>query len=869
MKKHSAICRIALWTLAGLMVPAVIVAGVGGPVVTNSTTGTAMPEKLGKGAAPGRFLGLPGTSTDTSGAYWTTVETMPSGGTPGQVAGVVALTATQTVVVTGSQASIATQTYSFTTTETGTGTETITVTGTGTGTQTATGATGTYTYTATSTATSVTQVGDAFAMTGPQAVAVSGTTMAVVTSNGSGSRLFVYDISTVGSPSYLAEASTAAAPYGVAWKGNHILVISSGRMEVFSFTAPSTLSYVTYLSLAYSVAGGHIAVSGNRAYVTFTSTASRMQVIDVTDPTSPSSISSSTVTGDTPEGLAASGSNLFAANAGSADRLESYSISDPNAPTYAGNGAVGNNPAGVAILSTTYALVAQTAATDVYLVNISTPASPSYSATVDVGNAPRGIAVIGGRYAVVTFPAANEIKFYDFAKYAGALTYTGTQTTTNTQTETTTVTLTQTATATTTITQTGTGTGTQTVSGTSVYTSSATGIGTGTGTEWTPVWKPTESVLGSYYLTLFNCEGLCAAAWKTDYIRVPNNGLPSMSTSTSATCSTGTDGLIAEFPVYKGQFTAGVGQVWPAGIWSAFVKASSTGPAAIRVEVWEESEGKWFDFTTEQIVNTYPTVVKGTTMKEQKIPTNDAHDVYFLLYATCTSATPITVTFYSDGLAESRIESPLHTYRQAASQISRAGGGDVEGSLAALEQKPRTSRSAFIPWSAFYNASSLTVGTLGASANGTITQHAVMPDGASISRLQGYLWQCPRDYAGGAITVRPLWMPLAADTNWNHRVSWEAYWMPLRSGGEDYGGIVDIASGGGTAEHWDGDTAWSHYTTDGFTTTAIMLESGYSFTPGTFEWLRIAVGRNHASGTDTYVGDVGFIGLQIDYPSIL
>ena len=76
-------------------------------------------------------------------------------------------------------------------------------------------------------------------------------------------------------------------------------------------------------------------------------------------------------------------------------------------------------------------------------------------------------------------------------------------------------------------------------------------------------------------------------------------------------------------------------------------------------------------------------------------------------------------------------------------------------------------------------------------------------------------------------------------------------------------------NGADRMKKWDGDTAWSHYDTDGFTTTAIMLESGHSFTPASFEWLRIAIGRDHASGTDTYVGNVGFIGLQIDYPSYL
>lgn len=61
--------RISAWVFGALVVSGVVWAGVGGPVVTNSDTGTAIPEKLGKDPAPGRVLQLP-TGTDQRGAYW-------------------------------------------------------------------------------------------------------------------------------------------------------------------------------------------------------------------------------------------------------------------------------------------------------------------------------------------------------------------------------------------------------------------------------------------------------------------------------------------------------------------------------------------------------------------------------------------------------------------------------------------------------------------------------------------------------------------------------------------------------------------------------------------------------------------------------
>ena len=94
----------------------------------------------------------------------------------------------------------------------------------------------------------------------------------------------------------------------------------------------------------------------------------------------------------------------------------------------------------------------------------------------------------------------------------------------------------------------------------------------------------------------------------------------------------------------------------------------------------------------------------------------------------------------------------------------------------------------------------------------------------------------------------------------NHRVTWEINFANVSSG--------NIAQAG-TTIFWNGDTAYSHTGLDGFLPTASILESGGQYTVPSGGVLRLTVKRGHSRGGDTYVGNVGFVGLQIDYPSIL
>jgi YVTN family beta-propeller protein len=852
-----------------------------GGYVEKRAGGSAFSDQLAPGPVAGYVLTPVGT--DTKQVTWTAPASgLPSGGTPGQVAGVVALTATRTVVVTGTQASTGTQTYNYT--QSGTGTTTATNTR---------NATETYTYTATSTSTGLATSGVVDVGTSPRSICIMGS-YAYVANSGAGT-VSVVNISNPASPSVVATVTVGSDPRDLACDNGWVYVANYGgdSISVIDAVTPASAHVESTFSVtagcnprALAIRGDHLFMvcytaatfwkinASNRASLAQSGTAfsiptgpidltvdddhyaritcqsgNKVVTVEYSWGGSPVQVGFEDNT-DGVYGIYQKPLEFLAVCASTAGKLYLYDTSlSPHLIGSVTTAAGCRNPViyGSVVISTHYD------ANKIQVHSIASSGNPAFVEEIAIADGPVDIKV-SGDYAWVTRYGGAKLQSIYIGKYKQ---FSGTNTNTNVLTGTGTVTNTVAT----------TGTGTQTVAGTGIFTSSATGIGTGTGTAWQAVYAPASSVLGDYYLFAFGSEGLCWEAAKTEDFTNSGTGLAGLieNTTITASCSSGSDGLITEFLHNSGKDPW---PVWAGGMWAAHIKASSTGSAAIRVEAWDSVDGQVFTMTSSAFDSPGPSDIYVATSRPARLPSTSSNKISFKLYATCSSVTPLSVTFYSEKNLTSWIETPLHSDKQDSLNIYH-NGGTVYSALSALESKPITYRSVFVPWSAFYNASSLTIGTLGSSANGTITQHAVMPDGTSISRLHGYLWKRPNEYTGGAITVRPLWVPLTTDASWTHKVSWEAYCMPLESWGEDYGHIVNIASTGGTAEQWDGDTSYSHYVMDGFLSTAIMLESGHAFTPSTFEWLRIAIGRNHASGTDTYVGDVGFVGLQIDYPSAL
>jgi hypothetical protein len=674
---------------------------------------TGYVEKTASGAfanqlAPNPAAGLVLTpvGTDTSKVQWgTSGSSLPPGTTPGEVLGVVALTATRTMVTTGSQTSIGTQTYSYT----------QAVTGTATATSTATGATGTYTMTATGTSTGMSTSGELTVEAGPRGLAINGTTLYVV--SGTAAKMSTVSIANPASMSLINTYNTCASPLSVTrWFNSALHPCTDGNAYLWGCSDPNacTLAHSYTVGTTSYVVANHLGINDYALVTNYG--ANTVSVLDVYNATTPGTTSA--LSGCGAWGVATLSYQWAVVTCNTNGRVYGLNYSTPSSPTwstgYASTGLTSprqvyawggryasvtdfggnqvsivdfndpNNPSIIGSVSTgassgptaiagqgAYVYVVLDTAGTMKAIDVSTPSSPSVIGTVTVGTNPRGIAV-SGDWAFVSVFGENKVKSINISRF---ITTTGTQTTTNTRTVTQTVTNTSTTTT----------TGTQTVAGTSVFTASATGTGTGTGVEvkWVP---PTFDPMGTFFFD--TCTGECAVVYPfrlnslsriQDYVSHSPGSSPRTLT---ATCSTGSDeplhneDMPADFVIAPSETEKKTtGYLWPAGAWLSRLRAKvNANGAAIRVHVYEISSTypfpatEWFNFTTGDFANTDWATIEKLSLQEQRIPSASTNYIGFRFYATCSTETTVSLEF-GDAALTTRIESPIVTDRIYAEDV--------------------------------------------------------------------------------------------------------------------------------------------------------------------------------------------------------
>ena len=160
--------------------------------------------------------------------------------------------------------------------------------------------------------------------------------------------------------------------------------------------------------------GTKVDTSGNYAYIVRNTTTSNFVVVNISTPTAPTIVSTSTFTG-TPTNIAVSGSFAYVTTSTAADSLEVINISNPAAPTLAKavslTGSVGAN--GVYI-SGNFAYVVRpssttTGANEFNVINITTPTSPTVSGGYNNNIAMNEVYVSGNFAYVATSSTTQEM----------------------------------------------------------------------------------------------------------------------------------------------------------------------------------------------------------------------------------------------------------------------------------------------------------------------------------------------------------------------------------------------------------------------------------------------------------------------------
>jgi hypothetical protein len=847
---------------------------------------TGYVEKTASGAianqlAPNPAAGLVLTpvGTDTSKVQWGTSSSgLPPGGTPGEVLGVVNLTATRTMVVTGSQTSVGTQTYSYATTSTGTSTAT----------QTVTGATGTYTYTATGTSTGLSTSGEVTVGTFPRSLALSGNTLYVA--NQSSNNMMLVDVANPASMSVSATYGTCVNPRGIGlWTSSAPLIgCSDNHAQRWYCATPTTCSLtfdyaVDDEALQVATAGSSVSnygllanstdnnmqivnlstgsVSGKISTITgcggngvsvlsaslaafSCNTSGRVYAVDYSNPASPSTLGYVSVT--EPSSLYSWGGRYTAIVANSSNRIHIMDSNDPNSPSIIGYVDTGAST-GPRMVSGYGAYLYATMGTsgELKVISVADPASPTVVGTISVGTEPRGV-VSNGTWAFVALSTDGKVKSVDVSRFQ---TISGTRTTTNTQTVTGTVTNTLTNTA----------TGTQTVGGTSVYTASATGIGTGTGTEAKWQGANVYDPAGTFFLSSYNGEGSDVPLWLrwNEMGEMVGSQLPH---SYSATCSTGSDGLIATIEPLIPQLVSRLRV--PAGWWKAHLKTRvNANGAAIRVEVWHHGlssiDMKLFDFTTDVFTSVAPSIISKEYLRSAE-DTGSPLRIFFKLYATCSTSTTVTLDL-GDSDFDSRIQSPFLGDRILASEVQQVGnaGNTVQDVLTDFGNSRRTTRKFMIPAAQFEYISLAPRMTLGTAPN--ILSVIKLEDGDT-QYASAALVTIPADLATTSVSVVPVWAPAVTDTWAFAKIRWSLTHKVL----QHYPTPTD-ATAAGTTTVWSG-----YYCGNNCTANYVQEYDGYTITGiNAGDTVMFSIARLGADAADTFVGDINLIGVRIEYTSSL
>ena len=194
--------------------------------------------------------------------------------------------------------------------------------------------------------------------------------------------------------------STASEALDVAGSIRNILHDDNSITEIASTTVKSPSS---------------IAVSGKYAYVS--SLQNELVIIDISEPSHPAIIATSSIDGNLPYQVAVGGGYAYTANEGD-ETVSVVDVTNPKTPSFVTSTSLEINPYTLAI-SGPHLYVVGAGENTLAVFNVANPTNPTLIATTTVGEQPAIATVterfisLAGRYAYVTDPDANLLSVVD------------------------------------------------------------------------------------------------------------------------------------------------------------------------------------------------------------------------------------------------------------------------------------------------------------------------------------------------------------------------------------------------------------------------------------------------------------------------
>ena len=203
-------------------------------------------------------------------------------------------------------------------------------------------------------------------------------------------------------------------------KGNVGYMTAANKFYTFDLSS-KTGSRSQLGSANLAATGNRVYVVGNYAYVAINSTTTQLQIIDVTNPSSPSIVGQASVNGQAAVDVFvnSSGTRAYIATASSASQRELFiidvSTKTGNRPTVGSYDTNGMNPKGLTVVTGNRVIIVGTGGEQYQAVDINTESNPNRCGGLTIASGVNGVSSVlqsnGYAYSyIVTGDASSELK---------------------------------------------------------------------------------------------------------------------------------------------------------------------------------------------------------------------------------------------------------------------------------------------------------------------------------------------------------------------------------------------------------------------------------------------------------------------------
>jgi hypothetical protein len=213
--------------------------------------------------------------------------------------------------------------------------------------------------------------------------------------------------------------ATGATPQNVTVQGRYAYVVNytANTLQIIDVSNPAAPTTISTTTTGASSNPYYVAVQGRYAYVV-NATANTLKIFDVSNPTAPTSVGS-VATGAAPDFVVVVGSYAYVTNL-NGNTLQIFDVRNPTAPTSISSTSTGAGSAPNAVtVQGRYAYVVNYSTNTFQIFDVNNPAAPTSVGLISVGAGYNPIDVkIQGRYAYVINTTLDKFQIFDVSNPA-------------------------------------------------------------------------------------------------------------------------------------------------------------------------------------------------------------------------------------------------------------------------------------------------------------------------------------------------------------------------------------------------------------------------------------------------------------------